>query len=767
ADFLSEAIVSGVRSIAILGGGEEELNILSEFHRNPGYNIIAIYDRDPMAVGLEIAEIIGIPRFSDKSFIQPFSQADYIIVTDKRGLYTEEIALLKQYQKKIINPSEAINCLSMDSAEEVAEQRFPWPSHLEQALEYINRITDRERLLKWLLEISVRTVEATSGSIMLYSEKTAELYIGYASGLSKEVVKNTRQRIGEGIAGRVAEDRKPKLIEKTIDTSLYEQGRERELIQSAISAPLVYQNRLIGVLNVSTNRNEKRLSLQDVDIIELLASKISPILEQHLRINVQDIHEIEYKIRNYLEHLFQLDAGFHDKFSLLCKFIAEKLEADTVTIYTATDEGDWLILGGSDRHAPIQDQAPRIHCSKGSLARAFLDGEEVLMTETKDYSRTEVKKRQDSMSTIYLPLEHNNSLGVMVLEFSGLGAFERFLKLKDTLRFQIGFYVYSLLRDVRQYRKMKSLEELSTLTPYLMELNGISKCVNKLPEILSSLISASSGSFHYLYDKKSKSAYFNFPQSTEEKKTRIEFDREMLERVREGQEPKCLSFLTVDVDTYEKPPLYKSIIGYPLFRENKLFAVYIGYDKVPTTPLDSSTFGSHEIEILSKVRNILETILTQDDYPRKKRSPVNFNDLLKLNQKMLFDRIDEEIERAERYHHGFTVTLFRINGLTELFKANYRKSLVLINECSQKIRKQVRRTDFFSWIETDLFGILSLESYQRIAYLEGRMIGTINEVLKDSEIVDQDRFNVTSSYVLFPGASDSAVEMIKEAKTNL
>ena len=42
--------------VAILGGGDDELQILSEFHRTPGIEVIGIYDRDTRAVALEIAE---------------------------------------------------------------------------------------------------------------------------------------------------------------------------------------------------------------------------------------------------------------------------------------------------------------------------------------------------------------------------------------------------------------------------------------------------------------------------------------------------------------------------------------------------------------------------------------------------------------------------------------------------------------------------------------------------------------------------------------
>ncbi len=72
---MQEWTVSGTNiTIAILGGGEEELNVLSEFHRTPHIAIIGVYDRDPRAVALEIAEIIGIPAYSDDRFLACLSQ---------------------------------------------------------------------------------------------------------------------------------------------------------------------------------------------------------------------------------------------------------------------------------------------------------------------------------------------------------------------------------------------------------------------------------------------------------------------------------------------------------------------------------------------------------------------------------------------------------------------------------------------------------------------------------------------------------------------
>jgi len=60
-------VAEPITRIAILGGGEEELNVLSEFHRTPGVVIVGIYDRDPRAVALEARprrrlDLVRLPR---------------------------------------------------------------------------------------------------------------------------------------------------------------------------------------------------------------------------------------------------------------------------------------------------------------------------------------------------------------------------------------------------------------------------------------------------------------------------------------------------------------------------------------------------------------------------------------------------------------------------------------------------------------------------------------------------------------------------------
>ncbi len=754
--------------IAILGGGEEELNILSEFNRTPGVEIVGIYDRDSRAVALEIAEIIGIPCFSDEGFLPAFLAADYIIVTEKRKRFEQELMALGAERKRVVNPAEAVSHLS-PSEEEEEETGSPetWPVHLEEAFEYMNRITDRERLLKWLLEISVRTVGASSGSIMLFSPETRELYIGYASGLSSDVVERTRQKLGEGIAGLVGQTREPRLITDVVDAPLYRGGRERDSIQSALSAPIIHDERLLGVLNVSTNLGERRLRDRDLGTISALAARIAPILNQHIMIDAQVVRELEFQIRQYLETLFHNQTGFHEKFTLLCKFIARKLSADTAAIYTATDEGDWLILGGSDQQIPVDAQSPRIRCNKGSLARAYIDGEEIVMTEAVVDTGLRLKTTDGAITSIFVPLVHHEPLGVLVLEFSNLPAFQMFLRLKDALRFQVGFFTYSLIRDARQARKLESLEELASLAPAFFALESLSVKIGRLPTLLATLVKASMGSVHYEGPDRRESAYHGFPEDESERRRRLEYDAEMLEMVRARGEAACLSYLSPEMDLVEKPSPARSVIGFPIHRSGEASVVFIGYDKVPTSPLDSSIFGEHELSLLRKAEELLSPLFLRPDERRASADALSFDDLLRYNQRLMLERIREEIERAERYHHGFILTMFRVHGLAGFFQRDHQQALMLINELSMGVRRQVRKTDFFSWMETDLFAVLSIERHQRMAYLEERVSAFIVNTLKEKGLHDPAAFYPSHGYAMYPGGAATAAELIAEATSRM
>jgi len=114
------------------------------------------------------------------------------------------------------------------------KKRFAVPSRLHGVINDIYSSSYVEELLSALLEASLHTTKSRAGSIMILDENKKELTIKFSRGLSANIAKNTRVKMGEGISGVVARDRKPLLINDTVQDSEIKDRLKRPSIKSSI-----------------------------------------------------------------------------------------------------------------------------------------------------------------------------------------------------------------------------------------------------------------------------------------------------------------------------------------------------------------------------------------------------------------------------------------------------------------------------------------------------------------------------------------------------
>jgi putative nucleotidyltransferase with HDIG domain len=116
------------------------------------------------------------------------------------------------------------------------------------SLSFTNLHTEDE-LMKLIVKKAKNIFKADVSSIMLLNENN-ELYIHYSEGLKPEVIKNTKQKLGQGIAGIVALTGQS-LIINDINNYFTDMDYEKEF-RSSIVVPLkVKDNKVIGVLSIS------------------------------------------------------------------------------------------------------------------------------------------------------------------------------------------------------------------------------------------------------------------------------------------------------------------------------------------------------------------------------------------------------------------------------------------------------------------------------------------------------------------------------------
>ena len=103
-------------------------------------------------------------------------------------------------------------------------------------------------------------------SLMLLDESRATLRIRAQRGIDDGLAAQVRVRIGQGIAGWVAHNRKPLLVRVKRDAGeVQHTNQDVYNSDSFISVPLVHNDRLTGVLNLSNKRGGEAFDELDLD----------------------------------------------------------------------------------------------------------------------------------------------------------------------------------------------------------------------------------------------------------------------------------------------------------------------------------------------------------------------------------------------------------------------------------------------------------------------------------------------------------------------
>jgi signal transduction protein with GAF and PtsI domain len=157
-------------------------------------------------------------------------------------------------------------------------------------------------VLKLIVTLTANVMNAKICSLWLLDEKTKELRIRATQAMSEEYLKDRTLKIGEGIVGLVAKEKKAIAI---MDVSQEESYKEkmlakREGLVSMLSVPMLVKNRVIGVVNLYTTTSYK-FTQSDIDLLSTIADQAAVAIENtELLVRTKIIQE-ELEARKKIE----------------------------------------------------------------------------------------------------------------------------------------------------------------------------------------------------------------------------------------------------------------------------------------------------------------------------------------------------------------------------------------------------------------------------------------------------------------------------------
>ena len=152
---------------------------------------------------------------------------------------------------------------------------------IERMLQLHATASEPRQLVDALLNLVGDDMQAQRCSLMLLAPESDVLYLAATRGLAREDSDGARVRIGEGIAGKVAQTREPLLVRDVEEAQGHPLLRDQFLrTGSFISFPIQMHGQLLGVVNLTNRERQGVFTEEDIERVTLLGLVISLIVVQ-------------------------------------------------------------------------------------------------------------------------------------------------------------------------------------------------------------------------------------------------------------------------------------------------------------------------------------------------------------------------------------------------------------------------------------------------------------------------------------------------------
>ena len=138
-----------------------------------------------------------------------------------------------------------------------------------------------EDILKLIVTLTANVMKAKVCNVWLIDEKKQEFNIKATQSMHQEYLNKRTIKLNEGIVGLVAREKKPKIIFDVLKEEQYKEKKlaRKEGLVSMASIPMMVKDKVIGVLNVYTNRPYE-FTKAEVTLLSTIANQAAVAIEK-------------------------------------------------------------------------------------------------------------------------------------------------------------------------------------------------------------------------------------------------------------------------------------------------------------------------------------------------------------------------------------------------------------------------------------------------------------------------------------------------------
>ncbi len=624
---------------------------------------------------------------------------------------------------------------------------------LSEVLESYNLTVDRKGLLSRILQIAVGATGADRGSLMLFDPETGSLRVEVAIGIERELWPKILVRPGEGVAGRAFADRRALLLHGKADRARYDVVREREDVESAISAPLLHGDRALGVLNLSHARARGAFDEEDLSFVEQLAAIDAKILtraEEYQRLR-RDSAQLRAQTR--VRAILAESDSLTRRLAETCRFAASDLEHGLALVWLYDPELDVLRMHASSARIDPLASPLRLRGGEGLLG---------WVARTRKPIQLSSRAEGGCICLAAFPLASDDRL-LGVLSIEGVAheevpelLHERVLTIANTLSRELA----DALRRARTEREattMAAITEASTTlgrsedSPELHRtITTSAAMILEAEHAVLRLLDAASGRFQIR-------SYFGSAE-TDQQPSIFALEKELSMAAIQARG----GLRRIDVQSDERLRRYGTDIASamvePFVRDGRVLGTLSVLGKVARDLLAPDVFDRDDQVALARLAAQAERALERVAERERARHQRRFDELTGLpNAAQLTERLEEEVARAQAGNRPLALLRLRIGGLAELLRRQREAEVDrVVLSLAQEIRAALREFDVVARSAPDTFEILVPEPREDVANLLGPLARRVREAIRrEPEPQLFAHLRLEFGYALFPDEGDT------------
>src|SRR5580693_5969771 len=279
---------------------------------------------------------------------------------------------------------------------------------------------DLDTTLRRIAEVVRKVIDYEIFAILLLNEKTQELKIRFQVGHPPEFAERTRLKVGEGVTGRAAQERKAVLVDDVTADPKYIAGVPN--VRAELAVPLLTKNRVIGVIDLEA-REPGYFTEEHSRLLTLIGSRMAVGIE-NAQLYTRTTRQARTllllnEISRELTSILNLDE--------LLKRIAELLnriiDYQMFSILLVDDTGQKLVHRFSLRFQESIHLKHDIPIGRGIVGAAVSERAAVLVPDVSKDPRY-VMANPETKSELAVPLIYKDKvIGVLDLEHTRRGFF--------------------------------------------------------------------------------------------------------------------------------------------------------------------------------------------------------------------------------------------------------------------------------------------------------------------------------------------------------